>query len=144
MVNGKRHVAAYGEPGQERVVLEHDTAVGTRPSDRPAVEADFPLIRLDQPRDERDERRLPAARETENGEKFAFLNRKVDVFQDVKPSWAAAVTLVYFFKLEKGHAISSMMRFLAEAHELVQGNHHAVEREADQTDRKDRHHDARQ
>ena len=65
-------VAVDGEPGHQRIGLEHQAALGAGRRDGFAVHQHFAAVWLHQTGDGRDQRRLAGAGEAEDGDEFAF------------------------------------------------------------------------
>ena len=72
------------EPGQQRVVLEHDAALGARRSDLAVVAQEDAARRQRQAGDEVQERRLAAARVADQRHELALGDGEVDLAQRVK------------------------------------------------------------
>src|SRR6185312_15589395 len=64
-------VAPYGVPGKQRVVLEHDAAVGAGPANRASVDRDGATGRRVESREHVQHRRLAASRRTDDDEELA-------------------------------------------------------------------------
>ena len=80
------------EPGHQRVLLEHDAALGAGTGHALAVEHDLARRVLHEAGDARQERRLAAARRAERDDEVAGVERQVDVGERVRrPSAAAGV-----------------------------------------------------
>src|SRR5438128_2257559 len=77
---GQFHILAGAQPGQQRRRLKHHAAIGSRTVDFLAVNADAAQRGLLQPRENRKQRRLSAARMPEYADKFAGLDFDAEVF----------------------------------------------------------------
>jgi hypothetical protein len=66
-------------PGEEQVLLEHVADLAGRPDDRPAVEQRLAARRPDQPGDDVEDRRLPAAARPDDADELALLDVEADV-----------------------------------------------------------------
>ena len=86
----ERDVVGDVEPGHQRVLLEHDAALGARARDRLAVEDDLARRVLHEAGDAGQERGLAAARRAERDDEVAGIERQVDVGERVRRLSAAA------------------------------------------------------
>src|SRR5689334_3101396 len=82
-----------GPPGKQRVVLEHERAVGTRTIDQAAVDADLAPADLDEPVDRVEERGLAAARRPDDRDQLSLRDREVDAAEHGKRLPAALVVV---------------------------------------------------
>jgi hypothetical protein len=80
------HVAQHGGPGHQREVLEHEGALGARAMDRPSLDQDLTLGRLQQTRDDLEQGRLAAAAGAEQGGHLTFRKTQIDGFQRLNPA----------------------------------------------------------
>src|SRR5262245_51339388 len=69
------------EPRQQRMILKHHAAVGSRPGDFASGANLYPSGRSEQSGDQIEQRRLAASRMADRRDKLAFFNRGVDVLQ---------------------------------------------------------------
>ncbi|MDR8922584.1 hypothetical protein FEP54_01292 [Burkholderia multivorans] len=74
-------VLQHGEPREQRERLEYHRDAFGRPAQRLAEIRDFAAGRLDQPRDDAQQRRLARARAAEQPDDFAFAQRQVRVVE---------------------------------------------------------------
>src|ERR1700681_2125586 len=72
-------IAAHGLPGKQRVLLEHHAAVGARTVDALAVDRHRAGGRLEEAGKRVEQRRLPAARWTDDGDELAGIDADRDV-----------------------------------------------------------------
>ena len=76
------HVLDHGLPGEERGILEHDTAVGARGGDRLTVDRHASARRRDEAGERVEQRRFPAARRAEHTDELAARNIERDAVED--------------------------------------------------------------
>src|SRR5262249_51303670 len=72
-------VLGDAEPGEQRGILKHDAAIGSRPVDRRAFDQDRAGVGLLQPRDQVEQRRLAAPRGADQADEPALADREGDV-----------------------------------------------------------------
>jgi len=84
------HVFEAGEPGQQRVVLEHHRALGARRIDLAVVAQQGPAAGHEQTGDQVQECRLAAARVPDQGHELAFGDGQVDVAKCVEAPFPGA------------------------------------------------------
>jgi hypothetical protein len=93
LVHGQQDIFIDREPREQRVVLEHNAAVGAGRGDFQVVEQHRAGVGPMQAGDERDERGLARAGVADDGDELAFLHGQVDVAQHFR---ARAVRAVAF------------------------------------------------
>ena len=86
-------VADRGEPGKERLPLEHDALAAPGPGDRRAVDEHLARARLHQPGDDVEERRLAAAAAADQGDELVLGDREVDAVQHRRAGGRRVVAL---------------------------------------------------
>jgi hypothetical protein len=91
LVDRQRDVLPHREPRQQRMVLEHDGAVGTGRVDLATVEDHAAAGRPEQPGDDVQHRRLAAARVADQRDEFAARDLEVDAVEH--PVLGAALAL---------------------------------------------------
>ncbi len=99
----KRNVLAHRHPRHQRIILEHHTAIRPRSVDRLAIDQHFTCIGLLQTRDQRDQRGLAAAGETDDRDELAFVDAQVDVVEHDAALRAGAVGFGDAFKFQADH-----------------------------------------
>ena len=72
LVHGQAHVLVDAEPRQQRVILEHDGAIGPGLDDLAIVDEDVARRRRRQPRDDVEQRGLAAARVADDRDELAL------------------------------------------------------------------------
>src|SRR5262249_53860141 len=75
----EHHVVDDGAPGEERVALEDEPAVGPGPHDRVPVEHDLAAALVDEPVEDAEEGRLAAAAGPDDGGELGLLDLQADV-----------------------------------------------------------------
>ena len=102
LVHREAHVVVDREPGEQRVVLEHDGAVGTRFIDLLVLEEDGAIRHRDQSGDDVEQRRLSAAGMTNDGDELALFDAERDVPEHLGLAAAAVEDFVDVVDLEIG------------------------------------------
>ena len=92
----------HSQPGQQRVILENDAAIGAGRGDLEVVELDGAGVGPGQAGDQRDKRGLAGAGIAHNGDELAALDGEVDVGEHRR----AAEALRDVGDFEKGHKIT--------------------------------------
>src|SRR5262249_22889122 len=77
-VHGESDVLVDGHPGQQRILLEDDAALGPGLAHGLTVQNDVPGVGREQAGHEIDERRLAGTRIADHRHELAYLQRKVD------------------------------------------------------------------
>ena len=134
-----------GEPRQQRVVLEHDAAIRARPrrlACRGAALA--PLSGAISPAMSRHQRGLARAREADDGDELAFLDREVDVARAPASALARRRSYLRRRRCSSRNAHGRSQRRVAVGERGSAAQHDAVEQEADDADGEHRHHDPRE
>jgi len=83
-LDGQVHVLVAGQPGQQRVVLEHHAALGAGAGDFLVVADQAALGGQQQAGDQVEQRGLAAARVPDQGNELALVDLQVDVPQGVE------------------------------------------------------------
>ena len=102
LVDGDRDVAVDGQPRQQRVVLEHDGAVGPGFVDDLAFEEDLAICRFQQAAQDVEQGRLAASRMADQRHELALIDAQVHVAQHFRRHLAAAEAHADLFELEIG------------------------------------------
>ena len=92
LVDGEAHVVVDGEPGQQRVVLEHHGAIGPGLVDLLVLEQHRAARDVEQAGDDVEQGRLAAAGMADDGDVLALLDAEIDVGQDLARSRSRART----------------------------------------------------
>ena len=82
-LHGEFHVLPYGQPGEQRIGLEHQAAILARPADRRTPEQDLAAVRFDQSCHGIYQRGLPGPGKAEDCDEFAFPDVQVDAAQNI-------------------------------------------------------------
>jgi hypothetical protein len=104
----QQHVFQAGQPGQQRVVLEHDGALGPRRGNFSAVADQRARRGRQQAGDEVQQRGLAAARVADQRDELAALHVQVDVLQRMELALAGGEHHLGVLDLDEwlGHGIS--------------------------------------
>ena len=102
-------VLVDGQPGQQRMVLEHHAAVRARPAHFLAVENHPAEAGLQQPGDDVQHRRLATAGVADDGDELALGDVQVDVLEHLRGEVAAHETLVQVFDGEIAHGVAPQL-----------------------------------
>src|SRR6185503_3785186 len=100
LVHGEAHVFVYREPGQQRVILEHDRTIRSGLMHFAPLEKHVAAGRLRQPRDDVEQRRLAAAGVADDGDVFALADFQRDVTQHLAAQLSLAEGLADVFDLQ--------------------------------------------
>src|SRR5262245_19910722 len=84
-------VAQHARPRQQREVLEHERALGSRAVDGASLDENFASVARDQAGDDLEQRGLAAAAGPEQGRELALREREVDVAQRLRSAPLAGV-----------------------------------------------------
>src|SRR5712692_7720383 len=89
-------------PLEQIILLQHVADLAARPGDRLAVEQNRSLGRLEDARDQREQRALAASALANDGNELARENRKRDVLERLRFAFASKITKVDITQLHLG------------------------------------------
>ncbi len=100
----ERDVVDHALPGKQRVLLEHEAAVGMRPVDDDAVHAHRAACRREVARERAQQRRLAAARRPQQADELARRDAEAHVVQRLEARGAIAHFHVHVLDVDAARA----------------------------------------
>src|SRR6187402_70793 len=102
-IDRKLHIAAHGQPGHQRIALEHNCPFVRGAADGLPPKQHLACIWRGKPGQQGNQRRLAAARESDQRDEFPFLYVEIDVPQHRQGASALGKALRYTSQLQDGH-----------------------------------------
>src|SRR6188768_258951 len=102
-IDRKLHIAAHGQPGHQRIALEHNCPFVRGAADGLPPKQHLACIWRGKPGQQGNQRRLAAARESDQRDEFPFLYVEIDIPQHRQAASALGKALRYTAQLQDGH-----------------------------------------
>src|SRR5437764_14568618 len=94
-VQPEHQILLHGEPGKHRALLRDDDAVAARTTAHGAVDRHAAVVRAIETRNDVEERRLTAARRSDQCDEFTLVDREIDAREDPQGTLVGRVGLAY-------------------------------------------------